>query len=1377
MAQLNGSNGTGLLYKPRQYQYEMFEASLKENIIVAMDTGTGKTQIALLRIAHQLEGGGPRKLTWFLTPTVALCLQQYEVIRSHLPAVRACTITGLDKVERWKSQYIWDELLKDKQVVVSTHAVLFEALTHGFVRISQLGLLIFDEAHHCMRRHPANMIMLNFYHPTLRKHGRDSVPCILGLTASPVVRSKSQEMKTLESNLDSICKTPQVHKQELTTYAHRPELLPIIYKAIDEGPGGRALQALEHAWDTADIDGDPDAIPQNGSLLNGSGEYKALMVRKTLCNEQIKRFVDRSRHIFAELGEWAADYYICTSVEQLRTTIRDQSLTMDWEDEERAYLSNFLSKLPVAEVQANLADPNNFTMSPKLAALINFLDKFDDPEFSGLIFVKQRVTVSVLARLLSLHPQTRDRFRCGAYVGMSVGSCRQDMVGDWHNAKKQRGTMDDFRSGRKNLIVTTSVLEEGIDVTACRVVVCFDKPANLKSFIQRRGRARQQKSTYAIMFSTADEHGDLRRWQILEQAMVEAYQDEERRLREAEAQEAVDENVPEMITVEATGAVITPDSVVTHLYHFCAVLPEERYVDNRPEFSFEKDRQGLIKGTVILPSCVHPKVRRIQGKLWWKSERAAVKETAFQAYRALYEFGLLNDHLLPLTKDPEMRPTDHTTLPSLLDVSEQYDPWTDWANSWSCPDVHQMRIALESNGHPADGLIMKLIGPTNLPPLAPITLFWDRDTRLTLSFDVPERITTVTDNCIANMRTVTALYIQAPRSRNLLNNDDFVTLFGPDLPSTELADWLLRNAGYETAHEAYSRGTMPGAMGIIRDLSRYDEPFFCHRWIESETGLIEIECRPIPRRRNFLHPPALDNGQADAIVESEHGSAKVHMVAAESCTVDKLPVSTAIFGLFIPHIVDRLESTLIANRLCATILCDVGFADIQHVITAIMAPSAQGVTNYQRYEFLGDSILKYIVSCQLFFQNLNWPEGFLTEGRTTIVQNPRLTRAALDAGLDSFIITKALTPRRWIAPLISTRVGAAPVKRQMSAKVLADVIEALIGAAYLDGGHSKAQICTHCFLPEVNRQPLDIPSLITQTEHGRTARHIIDGDLQRHLGYTFKNEDLLIEALTHPSCQHDQTTQSYQRLEFLGDAILDMVIVPIIFQYSNKISPGDMTLIKHAVVNANLLGFFCMEFSIEQDKTKVEKTPDGRFAVKSETQHVELWRFMRFNSLDLQTSRDAALDRHRRLRNKILTSLYHGPSYPWQSLSQLYADKFFSDIVESVLGAIYVDSGGDLSACERFLEQIGLLSYVRRVLLDGINVTHPRNIAQRLSKGDALFNLRRVSDEKGRSMYRCTVTMNDAQIVLVEGCQCGEEAEVRAANETIEFLQRRQEVV
>ncbi|KAB8231272.1 putative RNA helicase/RNAse III [Aspergillus alliaceus] len=1370
-----------LYYRPRGYQYEMFEASLKQNIIVAMDTGTGKTQVALLRIAYELEGGSC-KLTWFLTPTVALCLQQYEVIRSHLPAVKACTITGLDKVERWKSQDIWDALLKDKHVVVSTHAVLFEALTHGFVRMSQLGLLIFDEAHHCMRRHPANMIMFDFYHPTMKEHGGDSVPRILGLTASPVVRSKSQDLRTLESNLDSVCKTPQVYKQELTMYTHRPELLKLVYNPIDIDmtSGSRALQALLHAWESIDGDGDPDAILYSGSNCHTNGGLKTLMRRKSICNEQIERFVTRSRHIFEELGEWAADYYICTSIEQLRTAISDRSLTLEWEDEERVFLSNFLSRIPIREVQAKLADVDDFPMSPKLEVLIKFLAKFNDPEFSGLIFVQQRVTVSVLAQLLSFHPQTKNRFRCAAYVGMAGNNGRQDMVGEWHNPKKQRGTLNDFRSGRKNLIVTTSVLEEGIDVTACSVVVCFDKPANLKSYVQRRGRARQRKSTYAIMFSTADENCDLPKWQMLEQAMVKAYQDEERHIREAQAQEDIDmdENIPERIIVEATGAVITPDSVVSHLYHFCAVLPEERYVDNRPEFSFEKDKLGLIKGTVILPSCVHPKVRRIEGKLWWKTERAAVKESAFQAYRALYEFGLLNNHLLPLTNNPEFKPNDVSTLPSVVEVSEQHDPWAEWACSWDCPDIHQMRIGLESNGHPTDGLCMKMIAPTFLPPLAPMTLFWDRETTLTLSFDVPERIPTMAADCVKNMRAITALYLQAPRSRQLPDQHDFVTLFGPDLPSTELADWLILNAGHEPGLEVYSKGVMPAAMGIVRDLSRYNAPFFCQKWIVSKAGPVELECGPIPRRRNFLHPLTLENGQCDATVETEAVAAKVHMVAADRCIISKFPVSVAMFGLFIPLIVDRLESTLLATRLSATILCDVGFRNIQHVVTAITAPSAQGETNYQRYEFLGDSILKFTVSCQLFFENFNWPEGFLTEGRTAIVQNPRLTRAALDVGLDAFIVSKVLTPRRWTAPLISTRLTAAPSKRQMSSKVLADVVEALIGAAYLDGGHAKAQACMHCFLPEVNRQPLDIAAMTASSDaEPQTVHHVIDNNLQKYLGYRFKNKEILIEALTHPSCQHDQSTQSYQRLEFLGDAILDMVIVPIIFQYSNKISPGEMTLIKHAVVNANLLAFFCMEFSIGQRNTKVEQTPDGRFAIKSETESVELWGFMRFNSLDLQTSREAALKRHSALRNTILSSLYNAPNYPWQPLSQLYADKFFSDIVESVLGAIFVDSGGDLSACERFIERIGLLAYVKRVLLEGVNVTHPRSIAQRLSKGDAMFALKRVPDEKGGATYQCTVTMNSVQIILVEGCLCGEEAEVRAAYETIELLQHRQEAI
>lgn len=84
-------------------------------------------------------------MIWFLAPTVALCLQQHRAISQHIPAAKSRTLTGLDKVELWTEQVIWDSVLSDIQVVVSTPAVLLDAMTHGFVRVSRLGLIIFDE--------------------------------------------------------------------------------------------------------------------------------------------------------------------------------------------------------------------------------------------------------------------------------------------------------------------------------------------------------------------------------------------------------------------------------------------------------------------------------------------------------------------------------------------------------------------------------------------------------------------------------------------------------------------------------------------------------------------------------------------------------------------------------------------------------------------------------------------------------------------------------------------------------------------------------------------------------------------------------------------------------------------------------------------------------------------------------------------------------------------------------------------------------------------------------------------------------------------------------------------------------------------------------
>jgi ERCC4-related helicase len=59
--------------------------------------------------------------------------------------VKTRLLIGSDKIDRWSDTRIWDAALKDVRVVVSTHAVLADALSHGFVNIQKLALVVFDE--------------------------------------------------------------------------------------------------------------------------------------------------------------------------------------------------------------------------------------------------------------------------------------------------------------------------------------------------------------------------------------------------------------------------------------------------------------------------------------------------------------------------------------------------------------------------------------------------------------------------------------------------------------------------------------------------------------------------------------------------------------------------------------------------------------------------------------------------------------------------------------------------------------------------------------------------------------------------------------------------------------------------------------------------------------------------------------------------------------------------------------------------------------------------------------------------------------------------------------------------------------------------------
>lgn len=89
-----------------------------------------------------------------------------------------------------------------------------------------------------------------------------------------------------------------------------------------------------------------------------------------------------------------------------------------------------------------------------------------------------------------------------------------------------------------------------------------------------------------------------------------------------------------------------------------------------------------------------------------------------------------------------------------------------------------------------------------------------------------------------------------------------------------------------------------------------------------------------------------------------------------------------------------------------------------------------------------------------------------------------------------------------------------------------------------------------------------------------TNQNIISGELENIIGYTFKKKDLLVEALTHRSYLNENTKWHLphnERLEYLGDAVLELAITESLFKKFPNEAEGKMTVLRAALVNYQML--------------------------------------------------------------------------------------------------------------------------------------------------------------------------------------------------------------
>lgn len=467
----------------RLFQIDLAARALRKSTLVVMPTGLGKTIVALMVLLARLERG--RVL--FLAPTRPLVEQHAAFLRRVLTAPEyVASVTGEtdpeSRVEIWKST----------RIVVSTPQVVENDLLSGRMDLRDVSLVIFDEAHRATGNY-AYVYIADRY----RREARD--PLVLGMTASP--GSEAERVAEICSNLgiESI-ETKSESDPDVAPFVHHreiewikvevPEQLQKIRGVID----GLVSERMEEINSLGMCRIDPRT--SKGELLDLQKRFTSALARGP--NQNIFRGIS----LLAEILKLkhAVELADTQGVSALRQYL--ERLAHEARSRGGSKASRRLIEDPRIQHVLSLLEDMDLE-HPKLRRALEIVeDQLEEaPESRIIVFTNYRDTATALLRFIQSNAS--DAVKPVRFVGQTS---RENDAG--LSQRRQSEILEKFRAGEYNVLIATSVGEEGIDIPSTDMVLFYEPvPSEIRS-IQRKGRtgrARAGRVVVLIAKGTKDE--------------------------------------------------------------------------------------------------------------------------------------------------------------------------------------------------------------------------------------------------------------------------------------------------------------------------------------------------------------------------------------------------------------------------------------------------------------------------------------------------------------------------------------------------------------------------------------------------------------------------------------------------------------------------------------------------------------------------------------------------------------------------------------------------------------------------------------------------------------------------------------------------------